>query len=115
VNQRLALRLLEKQGHSVELAGDGFEALQKLKEKDFDAILMDIQMPNLDGLQTTMRIREGEKATGKHMPIIALTAHAMAGYSESCLAAGIDAYVSKPIEVQELQRVLESVGNLSLK
>jgi signal transduction histidine kinase/DNA-binding response OmpR family regulator len=115
VNQRLALRLLEKQGHSVELAGDGFEALQKLKEKDFDAILMDIQMPNLDGLQTTMRIREGEKATGKHMPIIALTAHAMAGYSESCLAAGIDAYVSKPIEVQELQRVLESVSNLSLK
>ncbi len=115
VNQRLALRLLEKQGHSVELAGDGFEALQKLKEKDFDAVLMDIQMPNLDGLQTTMRIREGEKSTGKHMPIIALTAHAMAGYSESCLAAGIDAYVSKPIEVQELQRVLESVASFSLK
>lgn len=115
VNQRLALRLLEKQGHSVELAGDGIEALKKLKEMDFDAVLMDIQMPNLDGLQTTMRIREGEKSTGKHMPIIALTAHAMAGYSESCLAAGADAYVSKPIEVQELQRVLESVGNLSVK
>lgn len=115
VNQRLALRLLEKQGHSVELARDGIEALKKLTEMDFDAVLMDIQMPNLDGLQTTMRIREGEKSTGKHMPIIALTAHAMAGYSESCLAAGIDAYVSKPIEVQELQRVLESVGNLSVK
>jgi signal transduction histidine kinase/DNA-binding response OmpR family regulator len=115
VNQLLALRLLQKQGHSVELASDGLEALKKLQEKDFDAVLMDIQMPNLDGLQTTMRIREGEKLTGRHIPIIALTAHAMAGYSDSCLAAGIDGYVSKPIEVQELQRVLHSVASLSLR
>jgi two-component system sensor histidine kinase/response regulator len=69
----------------------------------------------MDGLQTTMRIREGEKLTGRHIPIIALTAHAMAGYSDSCLAAGIDGYVSKPIEVQELQRVLHSVASLSLR
>jgi CheY-like chemotaxis protein len=115
VNQLLALRLLEKQGHSVALAKDGLEALNKLKEEDFDAILMDIQMPNLDGLQTTKRIREGEKITGKHVPIIALTAHAMAGYSEACLAAGIDDYVSKPIQIADLQRVLDSVSNLSLR
>jgi len=109
-NRLLALRLLEKQGHKVTLVCDGTEVLQILDTAEFDAVLMDIQMPKLDGFQTTAQIRERERSTGKHLPIVALTAHAMVGYSEACLKAGMDGYLSKPINVQELYRVLEKMG-----
>lgn len=109
VNRLLAQRLLEKQGHTVSLAGDGAEALQIISEKEFDAVLMDIQMPVIDGFQATAEIRRREQATGKRLPIIALTAHAMAGYRESCLEAGMDGYLSKPIQTKELFEILDSV------
>ena len=109
INRHLALRLLEKQGHSVTLACDGAEALQKLEEQEFDAVLMDIQMPNVDGFQATALVREREKISGKHLPIIALTAHAISGYRETCLNAGLDGYLSKPIQTQELYEVLGSI------
>ncbi len=109
VNRRLALRLLEKQGHAVTLACDGAEALRKFEDGKFDAILMDVQMPTMDGFQTTAAIREREKASGKHVSIIALTAHAVAGYRESCLNAGMDGYLSKPIQTAELYAVLDSL------
>ena len=92
VNRQLARRLLEKQGHMVTLACDGAEALRKLEEQEFDAVLMDIQMPNVDGFQATAAIRDREKISGKHTPIIALTAHAISGYREICLQAGMDGY-----------------------
>jgi PAS domain S-box-containing protein len=109
VNRILALRLLEKQGHDVTLARDGAEALQILNDNEFDAILMDIQMPIVDGFQATAAIRAKEKVTGKHLPIIALTAHAINGYKESCIEAGMDGYLSKPIQVRELYKLLESI------
>ena len=85
VNQKLAVRLLEKEGHSVVAAGNGQEALAALVQSDFDAILMDVQMPEMSGLEATAAIREKEKTTGKHQLIIALTAHAMKGDRERCL------------------------------
>lgn len=109
INRQLILRLLEKQGHSVTLAGDGFEALHYLEQQEFDAVLMDIQMPNLDGFQTTAAIRKREAVSGKHVPIVALTAHAISGYRESCLKAGMDSYISKPFQIQELYDVLSSL------
>jgi signal transduction histidine kinase/CheY-like chemotaxis protein len=109
VNRQLALRLLEKQGHSVALASDGADALRRLEQEEFDAVLMDVQMPNLDGLQATAAIREREKHSGKHLPIIALTAHAISGYREACLEAGMDGYLSKPFQPQELYDALEAI------
>jgi PAS domain S-box-containing protein len=101
VNQRLAVRLLEKQGHSVVVASTGREALKALKREPFDVVLMDVQMPEMDGFEATAAIREHE-AIGRHQPIIGLTAHAMKGDRERCLAAGMDDYVCKPIHPQEL-------------
>ncbi|MBV9676430.1 MAG: response regulator, partial [Acidobacteriaceae bacterium] len=95
-NRVLVTRLLQKQGHSVTLACDGREAVQKSGEQEFDVVLMDIQMPEMDGFQATAAIRERELSSGKHLPILAVTAHAMAGYRESCLSAGMDGYLSKP-------------------
>jgi PAS domain S-box-containing protein len=106
VNQRLAIRLLEKQGHSVVATNNGREALGALGQEHFDLVLMDIQMPALSGLETTAIIRNQERATGAHIPIIALTAHAMKGDRERCLEAGMDAYVSKPIQAAELFKVI---------
>ena len=102
VNQYFALRLLQKQGYEVVLAGSGREVLAALEKRTFDLILMDVQMPETDGFEATAAIREKEKATGTHVPIIAMTAHAMAGDRERCLGAGMDDYVSKPIRSQEL-------------
>jgi two-component system sensor histidine kinase/response regulator len=102
VNQRLAVRLLEKQGHAVTVAADGQAALDALDRGRFDLVLMDVQMPVLNGLETTERIRERERGTGRRVPVLALTAHAMQGDRERCLAAGMDAYVSKPLRVEEL-------------
>ena len=108
VNQRLAVRLLEKRGHRVVVAGNGLEAVEALKKEAFDLVLMDIQMPEMDGLEATAMIRESEKNRGHRQPIIALTAHAMKGDREKCLAAGMDGYLSKPIRAPELDEVLET-------
>ena len=107
VNQRLAVRLLEKRGHRVVVAANGAEALAALKTENFDLVFMDVQMPEMDGMEATAAIREEEKRTGEHIAVIALTAHAMKGDREKCLAAGMDGYLSKPIRTQELDAVLE--------
>ncbi len=108
VNQRLVERLLEKQGHSVVVVGSGREALQALQHQIFDLILMDVQMPDMDGFEATRAIRAAEGLTKAHVPIIALTAHAMKGDQEKCLAAGMDAYLSKPVHAADLLGVLQS-------
>jgi CheY-like chemotaxis protein len=102
VNQRLAMRLLEKRGHTVTVAGTGREALAHVLAQRFDVILMDVQMPDMDGLETAAQIRRIEKETDTRTPILALTAHTMKGDRERCLAAGMDGYVSKPIDIREL-------------
>ncbi len=101
VNQRLAARILEKGGHSVVIAGNGREALAALHRDTFDVILMDVQMPEMDGFEATLAIRQ-DTAQIKDIPIIAMTAHAMTGDRERCLAAGMDAYISKPIRAADL-------------
>jgi two-component system sensor histidine kinase/response regulator len=108
-NQVLARRLLEKKGHTVVIANNGLEALAFLETESFDAVLMDLQMPNMDGFEATHAVREEERTTQKHLPIIALTAHAMKGDEERCLAAGMDGYISKPIRSTELFAVLERI------
>ncbi len=107
VNQRLATRLLEKRGHRVTVAANGREAVDALAKQNFDLVLMDVQMPEMDGIEATAVIREQEKQNGAHLPIIALTAHAMKGDRERCLAAGMDGYLSKPIRSQQLDEILE--------
>jgi PAS domain S-box-containing protein len=107
VNQRLAVRLLEKRGHHVTVAGNGAEALAAMDTHEFDLVFMDVQMPEMDGLEATSVIRGKEKITGKHQPIIALTAHAMKGDREKCISAGMDGYLTKPIRPQELDDFLE--------
>jgi PAS domain S-box-containing protein len=102
VNQLVAVRMLQKAGHEVTVAGSGPEVLRKLKDHSFDVVLMDVQMAGMDGLEATAAIREREKASGGHLPIIAMTASAMQGDQERCLAAGMDGYVSKPISPQVL-------------
>ena len=110
VNQRLAVSVLEKRGHQVVVVGNGREALAALDGQSFDAVLMDVQMPEMDGFEATAAIRARESATGVHTPIIAMTAHAMKGDRERCLAEGMDAYVSKPLRPQELFEVLERLA-----
>ncbi|UZW57773.1 response regulator [Sphingobium sp. JS3065] len=107
VNQRLALRLLEKRGHRVKIVGDGAQAVEALAQDRFDVVLMDVQMPEMDGFQATAAIRERERGQGKHMPIIAMTAHAMRGDRERCLAAGMDDYISKPLRAEDFYEVVE--------
>ena len=104
VNQILMRRLLEKEGHAVSLASNGEEAVSACREQEFDLVLMDLQMPGLDGLEATRRIREGEH--GRRALIVALTAHAMAGDRERCVEAGMDDYLAKPVDVVELRRVV---------
>jgi|HubBroStandDraft_6_1064221.scaffolds.fasta_scaffold00923_13 PAS domain S-box-containing protein len=108
VNQRLAVRLLEKRGHRVVVASTGLEALEALEKESFDLVLMDVQMPEMDGLEATATIREKEKSSGLHQAVVALTAHAMKGDREKCLAAGMDGYLTKPIRPQELDQLLET-------
>jgi signal transduction histidine kinase/ActR/RegA family two-component response regulator len=107
VNQKIASRFLEKEGHHVTVASDGRQALAALDRENFDVVLMDVQMPEMDGFETTALIRAQERDTGKHLPIIAMTAHAMKGDRERCLAAGMDGYIAKPITARELIELLE--------
>ncbi|HEY0702749.1 MAG TPA: response regulator [Candidatus Acidoferrales bacterium] len=102
VNQVLATRLLERRGYLVSVAGNGLEAIEALENRRFDLILMDIQMPEMDGFEATAAIREKEKTSGGHVPIIAMTANALKGDRERCLEAGLDGYISKPINSKEL-------------
>jgi CheY-like chemotaxis protein/nitrogen-specific signal transduction histidine kinase len=108
VNQRLASRLLEKRGHSVVVAGNGLEALGALEKESFDLVFMDVQMPVMDGFEATVAIRRKEGAGGVRLPIVALTAHAMKGDREKCLAVGMDGYLTKPIRPQELDEILRT-------
>jgi two-component system sensor histidine kinase/response regulator len=107
VNQMLAVRLLEKRGYRVNVVVNGRDALTAFEKESFDVILMDIQMPEMDGFEATSAIRLLEKSTGGHIPIIAMTAHALVGDQERCLAAGMDGYVSKPIRTHQLFSVIE--------
>jgi two-component system, sensor histidine kinase and response regulator len=110
VNRVLAQKLLQKQGHTVTSVNNGIEALQLWEQnqsRQFDIILMDVQMPEMDGLQAAARIRERELGTGAHIPIIAVTAHAMKGDRERCLGAGMDGYIAKPINPAELANVIQ--------
>src|SRR5262249_54019705 len=102
VNQKLAARLLEKRGHRVVVVSNGREALAAWNAQPFDVILMDVQMPEIDGLEAASAIRREEAAHGGHIPIVAMTAYAMKGDRENCLAAGMDRYISKPIRAHEL-------------
>ncbi|MCL4524071.1 MAG: response regulator [Acidobacteria bacterium] len=106
-NRMLVARILERRGHSAVCVQDGIEALSALKEQPFDAVLMDVQMPRMDGLATTRAIRRKEKSSGEHLRIVAMTAHAMKGDRERCLKAGMDAYVGKPIRPEEMLQALE--------
>jgi signal transduction histidine kinase/DNA-binding response OmpR family regulator len=106
VNQKVAVRLMQKKGHFVEIAVHGQEAVEKYAARKFDLILMDVQMPGMNGFEATACIREKEKTTGNHVHIIAMTAHAMKGDRERCLEAGMDDYVSKPIDSQALYEAM---------
>jgi two-component system sensor histidine kinase/response regulator len=112
VNQVVATRLLEKRGHTVVIVGNGRDALAALDEQSaggFDLVLMDVQMPDMDGFEATGIIREREKSSRAHLPIIAMTAHAMKGDEQRCLAAGMDGYASKPIDIEQLLATIDSV------
>jgi two-component system sensor histidine kinase/response regulator len=109
VNQELAVNLLRKRGHSVTVAKNGEDALSAFRKNRFDLILMDIQMPKLDGFQATEAIRTLEEGTDSHIPIVAMTAHAMKGDRERCLEAGMDQYISKPINMKQLYETVETL------
>ncbi len=109
VNQRLTVWILQKWGYSVVVAGNGTEALAALARETFALVLMDVQMSDMDGLATTATIRTQEQATGAHIPIVALTAHAMQEDRERCLAAGMDAYLSKPLQAPQLFQLIDSL------
>jgi CheY-like chemotaxis protein len=111
VNQTVARGLLMRQGHTVVIAANGKEALDAVsRQGSFDLVLMDLQMPEMDGLETTAAIRAGEEGTGKRLPIVALTAQAIHGDRERCLAAGMDGYLSKPVVPQQLFRTVTEVA-----
>ena len=110
VNQRIVQGLLEKRGHRVEVVANGQQALDHLSKESFDLILMDVQMPVMDGLTATRLFREREKELGQHVPIIAMTANAMKGDREECLNAGMDHYIPKPIRFEQL---LEAIARIS--
>ena len=111
VNQKIATRVLEKHGHHVTVAADGRLALAALDRATFDVVLMDVQMPEMDGFESTAAIRGHERETGNHLPIVAMTAHAMPGDRERCLAAGMDSYIAKPLKAAELIELLEKFAD----
>jgi len=110
VNQQLALHLLERRGHSAIVAENGREALAAIEKNIFDLVLMDVQMPEMGGLEATRAIREKEKSTGKHLPVVAMTAHAMQGDRERCLEAGMDGYLAKPLDPKIFLQVVEGTA-----
>jgi CheY-like chemotaxis protein len=109
INQKLAVRILEKFGHSVTVVNDGAEAVAAVEEGEFDVVLMDVQMLNMSGLEATAAMRTRERGTGRHVPIVAMTAHAMKGDQERCLEAGMDAYISKPIQPDHMMDVIAQI------
>ena len=115
VNQRLAAHLLQSRGHYVTIANNGREALELYENQVFDLVLADVQMPEMDGLQLAGAIREKEKNTHNHLPIIAMTAYAMKGDRERCLEAGMDAYVSKPINSRQLYETIDGLRRAELQ
>ena len=110
VNQKLAVALLETYGHAVTVAGDGMEAVGAVESRPFDVVLMDVQMPQMDGLAATTAIRAREQVSGGHIPIVGMTAHALKGDRETCLQAGMDEYVTKPIRAEQLFAAIEAVA-----
>ena len=112
VNQRVAIYMLEKQGHQVTGAMNGEEALTAMEKENFELVLMDVQMPRMDGFQATRLIRAKEKENGGHLPIIAMTAHAMKGDREKCLEVGMDDYIAKPLNVKQLSETIARVMSL---
>ena len=106
VNQLVATRIFQKLGYQVTVVSNGREAFSAVQSRKFDLIAMDVQMPEMDGLDATSAIRSWEKAAGTHIPILAMTAHAMKGDRERCLAAGMDGYTSKPIHIRELEQAI---------
>jgi PAS domain S-box-containing protein len=113
-NQKLAAYILQDRGHTVEIAADGQEALRSTEQDRYDVILMDVQMPGMDGLEATAAIRKREEGGGRRTPIIAMTAHAMKSDRERCLAAGMDGYLSKPIDPREMVALVERLASISL-
>lgn len=111
VNQQLAARLLEREGHDFVVVGNGKEAVSAVSAVQFDLALMDVHMPEMDGFEATATIRQMEKGTDKHLPVIAVTANAMSGDRERCIAAGMDGYIAKPIRAEELHRVLAGLSS----
>jgi CheY-like chemotaxis protein len=109
VNQEVAVGLLELQGHTVFVVNNGREAVDATRQRAFDLVLMDVEMPELDGLEATRLIRNMERDTGRHTPIVAMTAHAVTGFQQKCLAAGMDDYISKPIDPHKLYQIMESL------
>jgi CheY-like chemotaxis protein len=114
VNQTLAVRTLERQGYAVHVVGNGQAAMEALAQQPFDLVLMDVQMPIMDGFEATAAIRAQEKASGAHLPIIAMTAHAMQGDRERCLAAGMDDYVTKLKKAADLYATIQRVVEAAL-
>ncbi len=110
VNQKVAITLLEKRGHLVDLAINGKEAVAAVDRKPFDLVLMDVEMPEMDGIEATIAIREKEKTTGNHVPIIAMTAHAMKGDRERFLESGMDGYLAKPFDAIRLYEMVEGIA-----
>jgi CheY-like chemotaxis protein len=106
VNQKLALALLTRMGHQVRIANNGREAVELSQAEPFDVVFMDVQMPEMDGFEAAAAIRAREQGTGRHLPIVALTAHAMKGDREHCLEAGMDDYLSKPVRAAEIAATL---------
>ena len=115
VNQKMVIALLEKGGHAVVVAENGEIAVDLAATQNFDVVLMDVQMPVMNGFDATKAIREHEKTSGIHLPIIALTAHAMAGDRECCLQAGMDEYLSKPLVPEELYARLNEIAEAKTK
>ena len=112
VNQKVASRMLAKLGHQVAVADDGRQALAAIREQPFDVVFMDIQMPVMDGLEATAAVRAREAGTPIHLPIVGLTAHAMSGDRERGLAAGMDAYLTKPVRIGDLGAAIDGLGAL---
>jgi CheY-like chemotaxis protein len=109
INRSLAVKILANAGYITTSTGNGKEALVLLEQRQFDLVLMDVQMPYMDGFEATAAIRKAEAFTNRHLPVIAMTAHAMNGDRERCLLAGMDAYLSKPVRAEELRSVIESI------